>query len=218
MTCTLLCSVSLLCLLLFVRSHPVLAQAPAAHPKSSWQPSRSGENGIAANPAHSVAQLLPCPEQARTFKALSRAYAEGHVPSQSEMNGTWVPIGLWLYRDSRPDLNCAGIRRGAVLEWVIFARGYSLDVNALGTYRQKPAVELGPEGDLTFSIDWLGDTNPVFRCRLSRSGSLVCLGDAYYNGVELKKMPVRCEPLPTTASPHTAQSCIARLANRRSGP
>jgi hypothetical protein len=180
LTRTLLCSLGLLYVLLCPIGIQNAAQNPASRQdNSAQQQPGSGENKRTV-PLYSHPEYRPCLDQARSFRTLSESFAEGNLLSPSEMNGSWVLIGLWLHRDSRPDLDCAGISRGKTLEWVIFAQGYSLDVNAVGTYRQKLVLETRPEGNLTFAIDWEGDTNPVFRCRLSRRHRLVCLGSPYY--------------------------------------
>ena len=49
-----------------------------------------------------------------------------------EVSGTWVLVGLWLYKNSKPDLNCQGLNRGRKLEWVIVAKGYSIEFDSIG--------------------------------------------------------------------------------------
>ena len=95
-------------------------------------------------------------------------------------------IGFWLYRDSHPDLNCAGIMREKIYEWVMLAQGYSLGIDMAGTY-QTSAFELGRRQDLTVAMDLGADASPILRCRLTQRHSLVCLGDTYYRGLEFRK-------------------------------
>ena len=161
---------------------------------TSTQQSRSSENDQEGIPIHDVPQYLPCRDQTRSFKALSDSFRTGHLPSRSEISGSWVLVGFWLYKDSHPDLNCAGIMRGRIFEWVMLADGYSLGVDMAGNYL-KSAFEPDRTGSLKFTIDLQGDTNPVFQCRLTQRRTLVCLGTPYYSGIELKKIRVDCEPL-----------------------
>jgi hypothetical protein len=125
-------------------------------------------------PRYSVPQYLPCPDQTKSFGKLSDSFTAGHLPSQSEVTGSWVLIGIWLHRDSHPDLNCAGIMRGKILEWVMLAQGYSLGVDMAGTYLSS-AFEPDRTQDLSFTIDLGGEASPVFRCRLTQHHSLACL-------------------------------------------
>jgi hypothetical protein len=153
----------------------------------------SSEQSNEEIPMHSVPQYLPCPGQTKTFSKLSNSFAAGHLPSRSEITGSWVLVGFWLYGDSHPDLNCTGIMRGKILEWVMLAQGYSLRIDMAGT-DQTSAFELGRRQDLTVAMDLGGDASPVLRCRLTQRHSLVCLGDTYYSGLEFRKIQVHCEP------------------------
>jgi hypothetical protein len=156
-------------------------------------PYPSSERSNEGIPIHSVPQYLPCPGQTKTFGKLSNSFSAGHTPSRSEVTGSWVLIGFWLYRDSRPDLNCAGIMRGKIFEWVMLAQGYSLGIDMAGT-NQTSAFELGRRQDLTVALDLGGDTSPVLHCRMTQRHSLVCLGDTYYSGLEFRRIQVHCEP------------------------
>ena len=80
-----------------------------------------GEPGIqaqAAVPRDSDPQYLPCPDQPKSFEEFSRAFAAGRLPSPSEVSGSWALLGIWVHKDSRPDLNCKGITRGGKLVWI----------------------------------------------------------------------------------------------------
>jgi hypothetical protein len=178
----------------------VRAQVPSPDQSTSSR-SPGSEQGGQEIPTHSVPKYLPCPHQVRSFSELSHSFAFGHLPSQSEITGSWVLIGSWLYRDSKPDLNCAGIMRGKVLEWVMLAQGYSLGVSMAGTYLTS-AFEPERRQDLTFTIDLGGESNPVLRCRLTHRHSLVCLGSTYYNGLEFRQIQVHCEPPTPNAQVH----------------
>ena len=142
-----------------------------------------------ATPKNSVPQYLPCPDQPRTFKELSDSFAGGRLPSPSEVTGSWVLIGLWLHENSRPDLNCNGLSRGKTFEWVIHANGYSIEFDGIGVGSQTTALK--PDrttGTLTFGVSFGGENSPVFRCRLTRRGTLVCFGSTYYSASEYKKI------------------------------
>lgn len=171
---------------------PGVTQASAAGRSSSTQQSpRTGKNG---DGIYSVPQYRPCPDQTKSFEDLSRSFASGHLPSRSEITGSWVLTGIWLYPDSHPDLNCNGITRGKALEWVMLADGYSLRVDMAGTYLQSDlATESG--GSLEFSVDLGGDDSPVFKCRLTQRHTLACMGTPYYSGAEFKPMRVNCPAL-----------------------
>jgi hypothetical protein len=118
------------------------------------------------------------------------SFDKGRVPSPKEVSGTWVLVGLWLYKSSQPDLSCKGLNRGSKLEWVIVADGYSMEFDSIGDEPQSTSLRPDREGYLTFSVGFGGESSPIFRCRLAPSGSLVCFGSTYYQGAEFKKMSV----------------------------
>ena len=187
---------ALLCRILIslplARAVPGAAQDPISNGSvSNHNP--SSEQSHEEIPLYSVPQYLPCPGQTNTFSKLNNSFSGGHFPSRSEVTGSWVLIGFWLYKDSHPDLNCAGIRRGQIFEWVMLARGYSLGIDIAGT-SQSSAFERGRRQDLTVAMDLGGDASPTLRCRLTQRQNLVCLGDTYYSGLEFQKIQVHCEP------------------------
>lgn len=167
---------------------------PTSTQSSSTKQYSSSEENEEAIPPNSVPQYLPCPDQTKSFKELSNSFSGGHLPSPSEFEGAWVLIGLWLHKDSHPDLNCSGIMRGKIFEWVLLAEGKSFGVDMAGNYLASEAKS-DHKRDLTFSIDLQGDYNPVLRCRLTKRDTLVYLGTPYYDGSEYKKMQVSCETL-----------------------
>ncbi len=181
---------------------PPAAQDPISHGNIS-KPNPSVEQSNEDMPRYSVPQYLPCPDQTRTFGELSNSFSSAHLPSPSEITGSWVLIGSWLHTDSHPDLNCTGIMRGKAFEWVMLAQGYSLQIDMLGA-NQTSAFELGRKQDLTVALDLGGDSSPTLRCRLTRRHSLVCLGDTYYSGSEFRKIQVRCEPSTPTPKSNSA--------------
>jgi hypothetical protein len=141
-------------------------------------------------PLSDIPQSFPCGNQARSFKDLMASFDGGRVPSANEVSGTWVLVGLWLYKDSKPDLNCNGLNRGRKLEWVIVAKGYSIEFDSIGDPPQVTSLKPDHKGNLTFSIGFGGENSPVFRCRLTVGSSLVCSGSTYYQGAEFKKIPI----------------------------
>jgi hypothetical protein len=141
-------------------------------------------------PNDSIHQSFPCGNQTRSFKGLMASFDKGRVPSPKEVSGTWVLVGLWLYKNSQPDLNCKGLNRGRKLEWVIVAKGYSIEFDSIGDQPEMASLKPDQKGNLTFSVGFGGESSPVFRCRLTVSGSLVCSGSTYYQGAEFKKVPV----------------------------
>jgi hypothetical protein len=158
-------------------------------------------------PLYSVHQYRPCPDQNQSLQAVSNSFTAGHLPSKSEIRGPWVLIGIWDNKDSRPDLNCTGIMRGEILEWVMFGQGDSLMVNMASTLL-KSDLEPDGRGALMLLLDLQGDNNPTLRCRVTRRGTLVCLGSPYYVGAEFKRMGVNCVPsISSVATPNETQIC-----------
>jgi hypothetical protein len=149
----------------------------------------------------SIHQDFPCGDQARTYKELMASFAKGRVPSPSEVSGTWVLVGLWLYKDSKPGLNCKGLNRGKTLEWVIQAKRYSIEFDSVGDGPQTTSFELDRNGSLTFSVGFGGENSPVFRCRMTERRNLVCSGSTYYQGAEFKKMAVEEARIPRDTYP-----------------
>jgi hypothetical protein len=160
---------------------------------SMCQSSSAGDQQV---PKDSIPQYLPCTDQPKSFTELSGSFAAGRLPLPSDVTGSWALIGIWVHKDSRPDLNCNGVKRGQKIEWILIAHGYSVEVNAIGTNRQTTIFKTDDKGNLTFSINLEGDFVPTFRCRLTRRNTLACLGSPYYDALEFKKIPLNIEPLP----------------------
>jgi len=175
---------------------PLVCYTPCA-----WNATLGGAVARKVSGADSSHQNVPCSDQARTFKDLMASFDRGRVPSPSEVSGTWVLVGLWLYKDSKPDLNCKGLNRGKKLEWVIMAKGYSIEFDSIGDGPQPTSLEPDRKGSLMFSVGFGGENSPVFRCRMSERGTLVCSCSTYYQGVEFKKMPVEGDRIPKDAYP-----------------
>ena len=72
----------------------------------------------------------------------------------------------------------------------------------------KSDLEPDGRGALMFLLDLQGDNNPTLRCRVTRRGTLVCLGSPYYVGAEFKRMRVNCVPSTSSvATPNESQIC-----------
>jgi hypothetical protein len=137
-------------------------------------------------------QNLPCADQPKSLKELKNIFNAARFPSPSEVNGNWAAIGfVYGHPYQKNSLNCAGVKRGSKFEWVILANGYSIEVDAIGTYNQTTILKPDNKGSVTFSMDFEGDSTPVYRCRITDRGTLACLGSAYGDGVEFKKMVVK---------------------------
>jgi hypothetical protein len=201
--------------LLLARAFPGAAQEPTSD-GSVLNRNSSSEQSNEEIPIHSVPQYQPCPDQTKIFSKLSNSFAAGHLPSRSDVTGSWVLIGFWLHRDSHPDLNCAGIMRGKAFDWAMLARGYSLEIDMVGA-NQTLAFEPGRRQDLTVALDLGGDASPTLRCRLTKRHSLVCLGDTYYSGLEFRRIPVHCEP-PISNSKALSQPILCYPYKRESPP
>ena len=199
--------------LLLARAVPGAAQDPISNGSVSNR-NPSSKHSHEEIPLYSVPQYLPCPGQTNTFSKLSNSFSAGHLPSRSEVTGAWVLIGFWLYQDSHPDLNCAGIMRGKIFEWVMLAQGYSLGIDIAGT-NQSSAFAPGQRQDLIVAVDLGGDASPTLRCRLTQRQNLVCLGDTYYSGLEFHKIQVHCEP-PIPNSKAFTQSLLCYPYKRES--
>ena len=154
---------------LLARAVPGAAQDPISIGSTSIRNPGSAKSNEEIS-KHSVPQYLPCRGQTKTFGKLSDSFSAGHLPSRSEITGSWVLIGFWLYKDSHPDLNCAGITRGKILDWVMLAQGYSLMIDMAGT-NQTSTFEIGPRQDLTVALD-LGGTPALYFAAASQSAKL----------------------------------------------
>ena len=95
-----------------------------------------------ALPTHSVPHNSPCSDQPKTLTELTDAFNRGSVPSAAETTGTWVAIGsIFGDGDDNKSLNCTGLRRGNKFEEVILAKGYSVEMHAVGTTDQARILE-----------------------------------------------------------------------------
>jgi hypothetical protein len=146
-----------------------------------------------------------CDNQARSLAELKRSFTVAKMPSPTDLSGTWVAIGIFGAAHSHgreiASVECAGLRRGKTLEQVMLINGNSVDPRFIGappmTMR---ALTPDGRGSLEFPIDFGGDANPRYRCRLTATGTLACLVDVYDEGVEFKRNSVSqeqlCQPSP----------------------
>lgn len=140
-------------------------------------------------PRYSTPQDMPCSDQPRSIEELVAAFDRGHMPEPSQVNGTWVAIGLV---DDSPRLNCTGVTRGKVFEWVMLADHYSIEIDMIGMFLQTTRMTPDDQQSVTLLVDFGGDSMWEYRCRLTDRGTLACLygrGD-WIRGVEFKMMPV----------------------------
>jgi hypothetical protein len=147
-------------------------------------------------PHESVLQNSPCSNQPKSLKEVTAAFDKGQLPSASEVTGSWVEIGFFGQDDRVRNMNCTGITRGKVFEFVIVASQYSLTLHAVGMeVPQKVMMQSDQKGSVQFPVDFGGDASPVYRCRISRPNTLTCLNAVYGEGIEFKKMAVREEEI-----------------------
>ena len=140
-----------------------------------------------------------CDNQARSLVELKRSFAGARMPSVAEVSGSWVAIGNFgaAYNHGREiaSVECAGLRRGKTLESVMLIKGNSVEPRFVGAPMQMRTLTPDGRGSLGFPIDFGGDANPSFRCRLTATGTLACLVDVYDEGVEFKRNSVSQEQL-----------------------
>ena len=140
-----------------------------------------------------------CDNQARSLAELKRSFAGAKMPSTPELSGSWVAIGSFgaAYNHGREiaRVECAGLRRGKTLEKVMLIKGNFVDPRFIGAWSMPRALTPDGRGSLEFPIDFGGDANPRYRCRLTATGTLACLLDVYDEGVEFKRNSVSQEQL-----------------------
>ena len=133
-----------------------------------------------------------CSRQSKTLPDLKRAFQSGRLPSESQVTGTWVAIGMFgaaaNHGEEQTHINCTGLKRDDGYEVVLFIDGYSVQPFIVGVTATGPRdMQRSGKTDLTFPIDFGGEADAVYRCRLSSKETLICLVDVYDEGVELRK-------------------------------
>ena len=140
-----------------------------------------------------------CDNQARSLAELKRSFAVARLPSVAELSGSWVAIGIFGAAHSHGReiamVECAGLRRGKTLEQVMLIKDNSVEPRFLGAPMQMRTLTPDGRGSLEVPIDFGGDANPRYRCRLTATGTLACLVDVYDEGVEFKRNSVSQEQL-----------------------
>ena len=140
-----------------------------------------------------------CDNQARSLAELKRSFAGARMPSVAELSGSWVAIGFFgaAYNHGREiaSVECAGLRRGKTLEQVMLIKGNFVEARFIGVEMQMRTLTPDGRGSLEFPIDFGGDANPRYRCRLTATGTLACLVDVYDEGVEFTRNSVSQEQL-----------------------
>jgi hypothetical protein len=178
---------SAILLLLAARSY---AHRPVSN--QSQQVSAGGgksDDVSSTNSGDPVPQNLPCANQSKSLKELTKSFNMGRLSSTSDVTGTWVAISL--FSDGHSSLNCAGVKRGITFEEVIVAKGYSIELHIIGAVQETVTAKPDRNASLVFPVDEGGDASPVYRCRLTERQTLACLNDVYREGNEFKKMTVR---------------------------
>ena len=140
-----------------------------------------------------------CDNQATSLAELKRSFAGATMPSPAELSGSWVAIGIFGAAHSHgteiASVDCAGLRRGKTLEQVMLIKGNFVEARFVGVPMQMRTLTPDGRGSLEFPIDFGGDANPRYRCRLTATGTLACLVDVYDEGAEFKRNSVSQEQL-----------------------
>ena len=119
----------------------------------------------------------------------------------TELTGTWVAIGVFGAAESHGGeialVECAGLmRESKTYEQAMLITGNSVEPRFIGAAEivSRPLTADGRDA-LAFAISFGGDASPQYRCRFTAAGTLVCLIDAYDEGVEFRRMAVTTEQL-----------------------
>jgi hypothetical protein len=180
--------------LMFMLSMPVQLCAQQQAP-----PATTADESIPIDP---VSQNSPCAGQPRSLGQLTASFNGGRAPSAKELAGVWVEIGDFNHgmrplSDEAPahfrSLKCTGITRGKKFEFAMIGLSYAyvMELHAYGSSgAERQRMEPNHKGSVEFSVCSDGDCSAevVYRCRLTRRGTLVCLDGG--SGSEFKKMKV----------------------------
>ena len=177
----------------------------------------SGRQAAATDsiPRHATPQNRPCATQPRSLSALRRAHSQGRAPTLKELQGSWVLIGTVAEPASVPVLNCSGVKRGGVFEWMITIDGDSMTYDAVGypMPAERHHVEWSLSGDLRLSPESGADYAEQYSCRLTTRGTLACIERKNPRGHEFSRQPAPsslrisqyapasgCQAIPATAT------------------
>lgn len=148
-------------------------------------------------------QDRPCAGQPRTFRALLREYNATPAHTRASLVGTWVLIGsVFLGEDADPRhpvaklLNCAGVQFDSVFAHVLTVERDSV-TNDYGYAFARDANTHDVRGSLTILIEEGGDDYLVYRCRLTRRGTLACIEPDSHQGLEFQRMNAPPERRPS---------------------
>jgi hypothetical protein len=112
-------------------------------------------------------------------------------------------------------LNCSGVKRGGVFEWMITIDGDSMTYDAVGypMPAERHHVEWSLSGDLRLSPESGADYAEQYSCRLTTRGTLTCIERKNPRGHEFSRQPAPsslrisqyapasgCQAIPATAT------------------
>lgn len=129
-----------------------------------------------------------CPGYAMSLGELETAFDSGRLPLAEEMTGPWVAIG---FVDDSPNVDCAGVTRQGVYEWVMTADQLVMEIDMIGMPLQHRDMTLADDHWI-LPVDFGGDNLSNYRCRLAERATLICLlgRDTYLSGMEFKRAEV----------------------------
>jgi len=146
-----------------------------------------------------------------TLAELKQVFAQGRVPSALELTGSWMTIGDFSL-PSGPGfkeydrVDCAGLKYGddrfqlrtQTLQEVLLVEGYSVEPRIVGNEwntGNRQTFKRDGRRSVTFDLGLGGDASAYYRCRLTQRGTLACLVEPYYSGVEFMKMRISADRL-----------------------
>src|SRR5256885_10935064 len=112
--------------------------------------------------------------------------SEGCIPARkatSSVSGRRHVAAIGFFGDAKThgkavvELDCAGLKRHEVFEAVMIATDAVVQIHVIGTFYQSRTFTFDRAGTLTFSVDFGGDIEPVYRCRMTERNTLACLID-----------------------------------------
>jgi hypothetical protein len=142
----------------------------------------------------------PCSVEGYSWQKLEAAFQKAKAPVRRDLSGNWVMTGFVMTQEfgggHRKDIaqsDCHGIKRNGELEWTLKFSvtpddGLVVDSKKVGDAAQSRRVSFEANGDLIFEQDDMGDSNPVYRCRMAGSQGLICVyKGAAGHGMEFRK-------------------------------
>src|SRR5690349_13909260 len=149
----------------------LVAWLAAQSPTAKTPPFSSPQGGCAVS--HSLAEL-------------KRAFAQGRVPSATQLTGAWVAIGDFAQTsgprgDESDKVDCIGLKTydAGPFESVLLVKDYSVEprivANEWNTETRQVFKRDGPRRSITFDLGFGGDASAYYRCRLTQRTTLACL-------------------------------------------